>query len=169
MDKTAFDDYLGKRYYEQVKYYSDVSKKNKRLYSKFQWALIIVSTLSTILAALIPAFSKDDYLKNFPLHYVLVITTGLVTILTSSLKTFQYQELWVNYRSTLEQLKPEIYYYNFDVGDYGKPGQDKETLFVTRIEQILNKEHVEWPAVKKLEDQTRQQSNDEHAVTPAAK
>jgi len=57
----------------------------------------------------------------------------------------------------MEQLKPEIYYYNFGVGDYGKPGADKECLFVTRVEQILSKEHTEWPAVKNLKDQQNQE------------
>ena len=57
----------------------------------------------------------------------------------------------------MEQLKPEIYYYNFGVGDYGKPGADKECLFVTRVEQILSKEHTEWPAVKNLKDQHNQE------------
>jgi hypothetical protein len=166
MDSAAFNDYLENRYNAQLKYYSALSKRNKTLYNKFQWSLIIISTLSTIFAALIPSFAKDDHLKNFPLEYLLVVTTGLVSILTSSLKTFQYQELWVNYRSTLEQLKPEIYYYNFGVGDYGKTGQDKESLFVMRVEQILNKEHVEWPAVKKMDDQPKQQPSDKQPATP---
>ncbi len=86
----------------------------------------------------------------------MVATAALVTILTAGLKTFQYQELWVNYRATIEQLKPEIFYYKFHVGDYGQAGVDKESLFVTRVEQILNKEHDLWPVAKKLKDQPDQ-------------
>lgn len=145
MDKVAFNDYLEKRYYDQLKYYSSSSKKNQKRYKNIQWILIILSTVTTILAAL----PKTDH---FDFKYLIVITAALVTILTSGLKTFQYQELWVNYRSFAEQLKPEIYYYNFSVGDYGKEGTDKESLFVSRVEQILSKEHTEWPAVKKLSD-----------------
>lgn len=150
MDKVAFKEYLEKRYYDQLEYYSSSSKKNQKRYKNIQWILIILSTVTTILAAL----PKTDH---FDLKYLVVVTAALVTILTSGLKTFQYQELWVNYRSFAEQLKPEIYYYNFGVGDYGKAGVDKESLFVTRVEQILTKEHTEWPAIKKLKDQEIQQ------------
>ena len=153
MDKATFNEYLEKRYYEQLSYYDFSSKKNQKRYKNIQWILIILSTLTTILAAL----PKTDI---FDFKYLIVISAALVTILTSGLKTFQYQELWVNYRSTMEQLKPEIYYYNFAVGDYGKPGADKECIFVSRVEQILSKEHTEWPAIKKLRDQDSQQQQE---------
>jgi len=145
MDITAFNEYLENRYKGQLQHYSGASAKNKKRYNNFQWILIILSTLTTILAALSP-------IGKFDTHYAVVVTAGLVAILTSGMKTFQYQELWVNHRSTVEQLKPEIYYYQFNVGDYGRPGIDKETLFVSRVEQILTKEHDSWPMLKKVKD-----------------
>jgi hypothetical protein len=83
------------------------------------------------------------------MKYIIVACSALVTILTAALKTFQYQDLWVSYRSTIERLKPEFYYYQFNVGEYAGPGVDKEVLFVTRVENILNKEHDAWPILKK--------------------
>lgn len=154
MDTATFNEYLEKRYYDQLKYYESASAKNQKRYKNFQWILIVLSTLTTILAAL----PRSD---KFDMQYVVVVTAGLVAILTSGLKTFQYQELWVTYRSTIEQLKPEIYYYNFNLGEYGQAGIDKESLFVSRVEQILNKEHDAWPIFKKLKDQNNQQVNDD--------
>lgn len=156
MDTTEFNEYLKNRYFDQLNYYEKESGKNKKKYKNFQWILIIFSTLTTILAAL-------PVIPNFDLKYIVVATAAIVTILTAGLKTFQYQELWVNYRSTIEQLKPEIYYYKFNVGDYGQEGVDKESTFVSRVEQILNKEHDVWPVSKKLRDQPDldQQQNDE--------
>ena len=49
-------------------------------------------------------------------------------------------------------LKPEIYYYNFSVGPYAEDGIDKETLFVSRVETILDKEHINWPVAKKIHE-----------------
>lgn len=157
MDTKDFEEYLSKRYFDQIDYYEKASGKNKKKYKNFQWILIIFSTLTTILAALPASIGSID------LKYIVVATAAIVTILTAGLKTFQYQELWVNYRSTIEQLKPEIYYYKFNVGDYGQEGVDKETMFVSRIEQILNKEHDVWPVAKKIKDQPglSQQENDE--------
>lgn len=153
MDTIMFKEYLEKRYFDQLNYYEKASGKNQKRYKNFQWILIILSTLTTILAAL-----PQD---KFNIQYVVVATAAMVTILTSGLKTFQYQELWVNYRSTIEQLKPELFYYNFNVGDYGQAGVDKESTFVSRVEQILNKEHDVWPVSKKLQDQTNTQQNED--------
>lgn len=149
MDASLFNEYLEKRYYDQIKYYSSASAKNQKKYKNFQWILIIFSTLTTILAAL-PRSEKFD------VQYLIVLSSALVTILTAALKTFQYQELWVSYRNTIEQLKPELFYYQFNVGDYAQEGVDKETIFVARIEQILNKEREVWPVAKKVKDQSNQ-------------
>ena len=142
MDKATFETYLKDRYEDQINYYEKASGKNQKKYKNYQWLLIILSTLTTILAAL-PS-------GKFELKYIIVITAGLVTVLSSALKTFQYQELWVSYRATIEKLRPEIFYYNFNIGDYGQTGTDKESLFVTRVEGILSKEHDSWPTFKQL-------------------
>lgn len=155
MEAIAFNEYLDKRYFDQLKYYESAAAKNQKRYKYFQWILIILSTLTTILAAL-PNNGKFNF------QYLVVISAALVTILTAGLKTFQFQELWVSYRSTIEQLKPELHYYKFNVGDYGLAGIDKESTFVSRVEQILHKERDSWPPVKKLQEQNNQpeQGND---------
>jgi len=161
METNTFNEYLEKRYKGQMDYYSKASAKNQKKYKNFQWMLIILSTLTTIMAAL----PRDQ----FDLHYAVVVSAALVTIITSALKTFQYQELWVNYRSTNEQLKPEIYYYHFNVGDYGKEGADKESIFIKHVEAILNKEHDGWPVTKKLRESEEKQAQpkDENVNKPA--
>jgi hypothetical protein len=159
MEAIAFNEYLDKRYFDQLKYYESAAAKNQKRYKYFQWILIVLSTLTTILAAL----PKNE---KFNFQYLVVASAALVTILTAGLKTFQFQELWVSYRSTIEQLKPELYYYNFNVGDYGLAGIDKESTFVFRVEQILNKEHNSWPPIKKLQEQKNEpeQSTDDKTV-----
>ena len=112
MDSESFKNYLDSRYYDQLNYYKNSSGKNQKKYRQFQWVLIILSASTPVLAALDP---------DFELQYLVVGVSALVAILTTSLKTFQYQELWANYRATAEQLKPEIHYYNFNVGPYGCP------------------------------------------------
>ena len=152
MDKVSFDDYLKNRYKKQMEYYSKNSAKNQKRYKKFQWTLIILSALTPVLAALNgTTFMKDGQSVAFrseALQATLLIVSSIVAILTTGLKTFQYQELWVKYRTAYEQLKPEIYYYEFNVPPYSASGVDKELLFVTRVESILDKEHVQWPPAK---------------------
>ena len=144
MDKEAFAKYLEDRYYNQLNYYDRASMKNQKKYRRFQWILIILSALTPVLAAL------DG--KWFSLQIAVIVVSAIVAILTTGLKTFQYQELWVTYRATHEQLKPEYHYYSFNVGPYSQAGVDKEAMFVSRIETILDKEHQGWPPAKKIRE-----------------
>ena len=140
MEKEIFNEYVETRYKDQLNYYSKASAKNQKRYKQFQWVLIVLSASTPILAAFNPQ----------QMQVPVIIISALVAVLTAGLKTFQYQELWINYRATNELLKPEIHYYHFRVGPYAEEGIDKETLFVSRVESILDKEHVNWPAAKKL-------------------
>ncbi|RYU91637.1 DUF4231 domain-containing protein [Mucilaginibacter terrigena] len=152
MDKILFDKYVQERYIKQMEYYSNSSAKNQSKYNKFQWVLIILSALTPVFAALGGFKTKIISGNEDILNLLVIIVSVIVAILTTGLKTFNYQELWASYRSTYELLKPEIHYYNFNVGPYGAAGVDKESLFVTRVEGILNSEHVNWPAAKKQAD-----------------
>ncbi len=145
MESEAFKEYLDKRYYDQLNYYEKSSGRNQKRYKNFQWILIILSAITPVLAAL--------ELKGFEINYLVILISALVAILTTGLKTFQYQELWASYRTTCEQLKPEIHYYNFNVGPYGAAGVDKEALFISRVETILDKERQSWPPAKKSGDE----------------
>lgn len=152
MDKVAFDDYIENRYKKQMEYYSKSSTKNQKKYKKFQWLLIVLSALTPVLAALNGTtftHGQTTTLQSQVIQILLLIISFTVAILATGLKTFQYQELWVKYRATYEQLKPEIYYYEFKVPPYHE-GTDNELLFITRIENILNGEHSRWPATKNL-------------------
>ena len=52
MDATIFAEYLEKRYQDQLNFYKNASAKNQKKYKNYQWMLIILSTITTILAAL---------------------------------------------------------------------------------------------------------------------
>jgi hypothetical protein len=144
MDKEKFNEYVETRYKNQMAYYSKAASKNQKRYKTFQWVLIVSSFITPILAAL----GK----KGIDLQIPVVLISTLVAILTAGLKAFQYQELWVKYRTTNELLKPEIHSYNFDVGPYAEEGVNKEMLFVSRVETILDKEHISWPLIKKAQE-----------------
>ncbi|MEP6952047.1 MAG: DUF4231 domain-containing protein [Ginsengibacter sp.] len=153
MDTAVFDEYLENRYKKQMEYYSNASAKNRKKYKLFQWILIILSASTPVLAALNGIrFSSTVTAPQVNLNILVVIVSGTVAILTTGLKTFNYQELWITYRSTYEKLKPEIYYYNFGIGVYGTKEIDKESLFVTQVEAILDTEHNQWPPAKKLQE-----------------
>lgn len=144
MDDDKFQIFVQDRYKPQMAFYSEASKKNKVLYKRYQLMLIILSALTPVLAAI-----KTSYNETY-LSLTVILVSSVVAILNTVLKTFNYHELWITYRSTLEKLKPEIHYYNFNVGPYAETGINKEILFVSRIEAILGGENNQWPPLKDL-------------------
>ncbi len=144
MDNKIFNNYLQNRYQEQISYYDKNAGTNKKRYQGFQWVLIILSALTPIFAAL-----GNDH-NNFQVPVVII--SAIVAILTTALKTFNYHEMWISYRNTSEMLKSEFYYYTFAVGPYADKTIERESLFVARIEGILDKEHKSWPATVKIHD-----------------
>ncbi|MEP7168360.1 MAG: DUF4231 domain-containing protein [Bacteroidota bacterium] len=169
MEKMSFEEYVENRYKDQMKYYSKASAKCQKRYKLFQWILIILSALTPVLAALsgmsVLHDNKQVTINDQLVQALVVVVSSVVAILTSGLKTFQYQDLWITYRNTNEQLKPEFYYYEFSIGPYSAAGVDKESLFVSRVETILNKEHVQWPPAKNLQDQQNKQTSSEGEQT----
>ena len=72
-----------------------------------------------------------------------LITSVLVAILATSLETFKFEENWVNYRTTCETLKKEIHFLDAGIDEY-KDSQDKEGLFVKRVEALISRENTLW-------------------------
>jgi hypothetical protein len=169
MDQAVFDKYLEESYQNQMAYYSKASAKNQTKYRQFQWVLIVLSATTPVLAALSgPPIKIGTSTYTWDLQILVVVIAAIVAILTTGLKTFNYQELWITYRTTYEKLKPEIYYYRLNVGPYSGTGVDKESLFVTRVEAILDAEHNQWPPAKKLqEDQNKGKQDQPEGATAA--
>jgi hypothetical protein len=141
MESDKFDKYLNERYKNQIKWYDNESIKNQRIYKTFQSCLIILSSLTPVLIVIDFCQTTNTFLKWSP-----VLTSVLVAILTSSLKSFKYQENWINYRTTCETLIKEYFYYEAGVNQYGEY-EDKEALFIERVESLISRENTLWVEV----------------------
>ena len=94
MTKEDFDKYLEDRYRDQVKWYGGKARDQQKRYRFFQWSVIVLSAVTPVLVAI------DSDVTYWPA----VVISALVAIGTSALKTFKYQENWINYRTTAETL-----------------------------------------------------------------
>jgi hypothetical protein len=146
MEQQSFDDYIKNRYGDQINYYEAKSAENQRLYRYMQWALII-------LAALTPALIELDLNKLIAegFGHLATLTSVTVAILTAALKTFKYQENWINYRTTCEALKKEKYLFEAGLGDY-QSSDDKQAQFIDRIEALISRENTLWLSVQKKKE-----------------
>ena len=134
MDDKDFQKYFEKRYQDQKKWYATNARLNKKKYLLLQWTVIVLAGLTPILALSL----TSSYTR-----WITVLISASVAVGTAALKTFQYQEKWINYRTSAEMLKKEEYFYLASVGDYQK-SQNRKSLFVERVEAIISRENTSW-------------------------
>jgi hypothetical protein len=130
--------YLCDRLEDQINWYGKKSTSNKRYYYSFK-------TSEVILAAIVPfliALSEKDEL---PLKIVAGVLSVFVGIIASILIVFKFQEKWIQYRSTSENLKHEKYLFGTKSGIYAS--DPKFHVFVERIEFIISKENLDWTQI----------------------
>ena len=136
MEKETFQHYIVKRYEPAINWYDTKSIWNQHFYRILQWSLIVLSTITPVIIAgqakypIIPA-------------WVPLLTSTIVAVISSGLKAFKYEEHWLNYRTTCETLKKERHFFNAELEDY-KTAEDKEALFVERVEALISRENTLW-------------------------
>jgi hypothetical protein len=133
MKESDFNNYLKNRYENQINWYSNSASRNKGFYIFFQWSVIILSVSLPVLIASVPNSWQ----------WVIIILSILLAIGTAGLKTFKFQENWINYRTISETLKKEKHYYDAELDEYAQ-ASDKEALFVDRIESVISRENTLW-------------------------
>lgn len=131
-----FKKYLKERYQNQIDWYDKKAVWNHKVYQVLQWSAIILSVATPILIIIYDGWTR----------WVAAGIAFLVAIVTSSLKTFKYQENWINYRTTVETLKKEKYYYDANIEGYEKVEDVnyKRALFVERVESLISRENTLW-------------------------
>lgn len=142
MTDEQFDEYLKDRYNDQINYYGSKAGRNKRIYSWFQWSVIIVSSLLPVLVV-----SIDPKYKLVAAGLSVVLAIG-----TSALKVFKFQENWLNYRQLAEALKQEKHFYDAGIGAY-LSAPDKHAVFVDRVESLISRENAIWTNVHQQKEE----------------
>ena len=137
MDQETF---VQERVVKQQKWYSKEAANNKKWFTRFKVAIIIV-------AAMIPF--ATGFIDTYPeLQYPIGAMAVIVVILEGLVSFFKYQEKWIEYRSTSEALKKELSFFQYKVGPY----EDQEIafpLFVKQIEGILSDQNENWREIAK--------------------
>lgn len=154
MDTDKFNKYIAERYNPQIGWYDRKSMYNQKLYKRLQFLLIVFSSLTPILIII----EKLEQLQAISwLYWVPTSTAVMVAILASVIKTYRFQENWINYRTTCETLRKEYYYYEANLDEY-KAAEDTESLFVERVESLISRENTMWLSTQKSEKPKSQDS-----------
>lgn len=144
MEKNEFEKYLKERYHSQINWYDKKAISNQKAYRIFQWTIIILAAATPVLITIGGSWER----------WTAVVISFLVAVGTASLKTFRYQENWINYRTTCETLKKEIYYFEAKVDEYGD-SDDPMGLFVKRVEALISRENTIWLTAHKKKENNK--------------
>jgi len=147
MEQADFEKYLKERYNPEIAWYDSKSVWNQKIYRCLQWTTIVLSAATPVLIAIDFAPGVPPYFKWIP-----VATSTAVAILGSGLKTFKYQENWLNYRTICETLRKEIHLYRAKVDEYAV-GADPQSLFVQRVESLISRENTLWLTTVQKQDE----------------
>lgn len=145
MEQEKFSDYLTGRYEYQTNWYDKKAVTQQKVYRWMQWSVIVLAALTPFLIEI-----NLDKLIAKGFDHLPTVMAAVVAILTAGLKTFKYQENWINYRTTCELLRKEKHYYDAGIADYGTTS-DKDALFVDRVESLISRENTLWVTAQKPE------------------
>ena len=128
------DEYMAERVDDQIAWYNGRSQRAQRW---FKW----IRGLEIVSAGAIPLFAGFGDGSTWS-TIVAGALGALVAILASLLSLNQFQENWIEYRTTCESLKHEKYLLLTNSEPYNE--EDPFGLFVQRIESLISKENSAW-------------------------
>ena len=127
------DDYLQKRIDDQIKWLSSASGKNQQWFKKLRAAEIVMGCAIAYLV------SHADLM---PIQVLTGAMGVAVATIGGLLSLYRFQEKWIEYRITAENLKREKFFFLTGTAPYD--ADDKFQILVTRVEAILAAENVQW-------------------------
>jgi hypothetical protein len=120
---------------DQLEWYDNKSGENQKRYKQIKVAQLV-------LAGSIPVFALVGDTWG---RWVTAILGASVAILEGLQQLGQYNNLWVSYRATAEQLKHEKFVFLAKSGPY-RDIEEEEALkrLAERIEEQVSTEHAKW-------------------------
>jgi hypothetical protein len=120
---------------DQLDWYDKKSGDNQKRYKQIKVAQLV-------LAGSIPVFALVGDTWG---RWVTAILGASVAILEGLQQLGQYNNLWVSYRATAEQLKHEKYLFLAHSGPYkGLKEEGALSLLAERVEERVSTEHAKW-------------------------
>jgi hypothetical protein len=132
------EEYLTERLENQINWYNENSIFNKKCYQTLK-------TIEIILAAITPFVVAFVNNETNSLKIVAGLMSIVIGIIASFLIAFKFQDKWIQYRTTCENLRHEKYLYTTNSGIY--TNNTNFNVFVERIEFLISKENSDWTQI----------------------
>lgn len=124
---------------DQITWYDGKSIAQQRTFKTIKVIEIVAAALIPFLAAL----------KAPNVGYVTAGLGVLITVLEGLLHLNNYQENWINYRSTCEQLRHEKFVFLGNAPPYATANaEERRALLAERVESLVSQEHAKWASTQ---------------------
>jgi len=132
------DEYLKTRVDGQINWYDLKSKVNQYWFKGLRITEIVIAALIPFLSGLTATYI--DFEKTGLI--LLGIAGVIVAVIAGVLGLGQFQEHWIEYRTTCESLKKEKFLFQTKAEPYGN--DDTFNLLVQRVETLVSQENTNW-------------------------
>src|SRR5215204_5290291 len=142
--------YVEDRLTGQMKWYESKANENKSRFQIFQTIIIIASVIIPLINLIESA--------PFEIRVISSILGGTVTGVTAFIQLKKYQENWLLYRATEENLKKEKYLFLYDAGPYSDAKDDnRKKILVERVESMISSETSQFFGMHQSRPQAERQ------------
>lgn len=124
---------------EAMDWYDKASHRNMVSYHTIKSIQIGLAAFIPISAVIIP---DGPTAKNIG-----AICGVLIGSIEALVQTFQFQRLYIKYRSTCEAIRQQKSLFLESAGDYGR-AENPRALLVDRVEDLISQEGKAWEAIK---------------------
>lgn len=131
------EEYLKERLEFQIDWYNKASTFNKKYYQTLKTIEIVFAAITPFVVAFV---NNENYLK-----IIAGLMSIVIGIIASVLIAFKFQDKWIQYRTTCENLRHEKYLFATKSGIY--TDNTNFNVFVERIEFIISKENSDWTQI----------------------
>lgn len=130
--------YLKERLDDQIEWYDQKSKNNQYWFKGLRTAEIIIAALIPFISGITASYGGFEKTGLILLGLAGVI----IAIIAGVLSLGQFQEHWIEYRTTCESLKKEKFLFKTGAEPYGH--DESFNLLVQRVETLVSQENTNW-------------------------
>ncbi|KOG33716.1 DUF4231 domain-containing protein [Streptomyces resistomycificus] len=119
------------RLQDQMTWFDRKSSHAQRRFKQLKLStLLLAAGLPVVVAASAPT-------------WIAALMGAMIAVIEGAQQLFKFQENWINYRSSCENLRREQYLYVARAGHYAQAA-DVDVLLAESIERILSNETTHW-------------------------
>ena len=127
-------EYIEQRLKDQINWYDNKSQFNQKWFKRLR-------ILEIVSAALIPFLAGIG--ATTPYYQLIIGILGVVIAVSAGASSiYKFHENWIEYRTTAETLKHELYLFDTKCPPYD--GDDAFCKLTQRIESLISKENTRW-------------------------